>query len=127
MQALDSKLSLDTAMSLYGLEHSELFWEKALDTKLLLAWNAHTIVVAFRGTASLANALADLQARGPPSPRRLWDALCGVFGVNNAHHRYSSHPSASVANTSRVLCKQQQPEGTCGAGVHLSQGSLQPT
>ena len=64
MQALDSKLTLGTAMALYGLEHSELFWEKALDTKLLLAWNAHTIVVAFRGTASLSNALADLQARG---------------------------------------------------------------
>ncbi|EIE21257.1 alpha/beta-hydrolase [Coccomyxa subellipsoidea C-169] len=61
-EALDSKLSLDTAMSLYGLEHSELFWEKALDTKLLMAWNKHTIVMAFRGTASFANALADLQA-----------------------------------------------------------------
>lgn len=65
MQALDSKLSLDTAMSLYGLEHSELFWEKALDTKLLMAWNKHTIVLAFRGTASFANALADLQVCFP--------------------------------------------------------------
>lgn len=60
-QVLDSKLSLETALGLYGLEHSELFWEKALDTKLLLAWNRDTIVIAFRGTASLANALADLQ------------------------------------------------------------------
>lgn len=60
-QALDSKLSLETAMALYGLEHSELFWEKALDTKLLMAWNRNTIVMAFRGTASFANALADLQ------------------------------------------------------------------
>ncbi len=48
-------------MSLYGLEESELFWEKKLDTKLLLAWNRNTFVVAFRGTASLANALADVQ------------------------------------------------------------------
>ena len=48
-------------MALYGLEHSELFWEKALDTKLLLAWNKDTIVIVFRGTASMANALADLQ------------------------------------------------------------------
>jgi len=58
---VDSKLSLDTAMSLYGLEHSELFWEKKRDTKLLLAWNRNTFVVAFRGTASFANALADVQ------------------------------------------------------------------
>lgn len=48
-------------MRLYGLEESEIFWEKKRDTKLLLAWNKHTIVVAFRGTASLANALADVQ------------------------------------------------------------------
>ena len=48
-------------MSLYGLEESELFWEKKHDTKLLLAWNRNTFVVAFRGTASLANALADIQ------------------------------------------------------------------
>ncbi len=66
MQALDSKLSLETAMGLYGLEHSELFWEKALDTKLLLAWSDKTIVMAFRGTASMANALADVQARALP-------------------------------------------------------------
>ena len=50
-------------MALYKLEHSELFWEKALDTKLLLAWNRDTIMLVFRGTASLANALADLQVR----------------------------------------------------------------
>ena len=56
-------LSLETAMAQYDLKHSELFWEKALDTKLLLAWNSRTIVLAFRGTATLANALADLQAR----------------------------------------------------------------
>ena len=60
-QAVDSKLSLETAMSLYGLEESELFWEKKRDTKLLLAWNRNTFVVAFRGTASLANAMADVQ------------------------------------------------------------------
>ena len=58
---MESKLSLETAMSLYGLEESELFWEKKHDTKLLLAWNRNTFVVAFRGTASLVNALSDVQ------------------------------------------------------------------
>ena len=56
---------LDTAMSLYNLEHSELYWEKAQDTKLLIAWNHDTIVIAFRGTSSMANALADLQVDCP--------------------------------------------------------------
>ena len=48
-------------MSLYGLEHSEMYWEKAQDTKMLISWNKDTIVIAFRGTSSMANALADLQ------------------------------------------------------------------
>ena len=61
LQALESKVLLDTAMSLYNLEHSELYWEKAQDTKLLITWNHDTIVIAFRGTSSMANALADLQ------------------------------------------------------------------
>ncbi len=59
-------------MKLFGLEHSELFWEKALDTKLLMAWNNSRIFIAFRGTASLANALADVQV--PPVRRLLF--LC---------------------------------------------------
>ena len=58
---VDRGLTLETAMDLYGLEHSEPFWEKALDTKLLIAWNRERIVVAFRGTVSLPNALADVQ------------------------------------------------------------------
>ncbi|BDA51087.1 hypothetical protein COCOBI_17-3070 [Coccomyxa sp. Obi] len=62
---VDRGLTLETAMALYGLEHSELFWEKALDTKLLMAWNSERIVVAFRGTASLPNALADVQVGKP--------------------------------------------------------------
>ncbi len=48
-------------MKLYNLEKSELFWEKALDTKMLLAWSDTCMVLVFRGTASMANALADLQ------------------------------------------------------------------
>lgn len=55
-------------MSLYGLEESELFWEKAMDTKMLLAWRPGTILIAFRGTASMQNALADLRV-GTLPPR----------------------------------------------------------
>ncbi|KAK9807450.1 hypothetical protein WJX73_008432 [Symbiochloris irregularis] len=61
-QATESVLSLEEAMSFYGLTSSELFWEKASDTKMLMAWNRNTVVVAFRGTASISNAWSDLQA-----------------------------------------------------------------
>ena len=61
----DSKLSLEEACSLFDppLEHYELFWEKSLDTKMILAWSRERIVMSFRGTASLANVVADLQVR----------------------------------------------------------------
>ena len=80
-------------MGLYGLEHSEVFWEKALDTKLLLAWNARTIVVAFRGTASVANALADLQARGPHHRMRTCGRLSSAVGSSSV--RMSEHTSTA--------------------------------
>ena len=48
-------------MRVYNLKESELLWEKDLDTKLLMARNEHMMVLAFRGTASVSNALADLQ------------------------------------------------------------------
>ena len=44
-----------------SLTLTEVLWEKTTDTKLLLGWNATTIVLAFRGTASMSNVVADLQ------------------------------------------------------------------
>ena len=47
------------------LRKFELLWERKLDSKALIAWNDDTVVLAFRGTASLANLWADLQVRWP--------------------------------------------------------------
>lgn len=58
-------------MGLYGLEHSELFWDKARDTKLLMGWSDNRIVLAFRGTASLSNVLSDVQVGSSESLRDL--------------------------------------------------------
>ena len=54
-------MTLDAAMALYGLHSFELLWEKALHTKVLLAWSDTTCVLSFRGTSSWANVLADLE------------------------------------------------------------------
>ena len=54
-------LTVETAMSLYGLTESESFWEVKQDTRCLVSWGGSHVVVAFRGTASVKNALADLQ------------------------------------------------------------------
>ena len=53
--------SLEEAMSLYGLTDSQSFWEVQQDTRCLIAWGNNTVVVSFRGTASMKNALADVQ------------------------------------------------------------------
>jgi hypothetical protein len=65
------------AMALYNLQHIRVFFENMCDTRVLVAWNATTVVVAFRGTVSLANAVADLQVCRTlgsvcPSVRLLW-------------------------------------------------------
>ena len=54
-------LNLPTALSLYDLKESELFWELQLDTRCLMGWSNSKIVVSFRGTASMKNAVADMQ------------------------------------------------------------------
>jgi len=58
-----TSLDLRTAMGLYRLTDSELFWELQLDTRCLMGWSENVIVVAFRGTASMTNAWSDLQVR----------------------------------------------------------------
>ena len=54
-------LDLQTAMSMYGLTDNELFSELKRDTRCLVGWSNKTIVLAFRGTASMTNALSDIQ------------------------------------------------------------------
>ena len=60
-QAERTILTLQNAKELYGLTDHELLWEKKHDTKCIMAFGPHTIVLAFRGTASLKNASADIQ------------------------------------------------------------------
>lgn len=54
-------LTLESALSLYNMTESQSFWEIEQDTRCLIGWGSSTVVVAFRGTASMKNALADLQ------------------------------------------------------------------
>lgn len=59
-EAACAGLTIDHALSLYGLTSWELVWDRGLDTKALLAWGGGTIVVAFKGTSSLENVITDL-------------------------------------------------------------------
>ncbi len=54
--------SLDFALGLYKLEDLEMMWERRWDTVALVGWGPGRIVVVFRGTTTLKNVYADLQA-----------------------------------------------------------------
>ncbi|KAI7844547.1 hypothetical protein COHA_001905 [Chlorella ohadii] len=67
-----------TALSLYDLEHFEVFWEKQLDTKCCVGWNEDTVVISFRGTSSLKNVQADLQVWRSRFPAGIGSLLLGT-------------------------------------------------
>lgn len=85
-------MTLHTAMGLYKLTDSELIWELQLDTRCLIGWNAGTIVLAFRGAASMTNALADLQVG---ILGILLFVLCYVALLLSFNHleRFNLHPT----------------------------------
>ena len=63
MSAVQTRYTPEQGMGMLGLEQVQLFWERSLDTKVLIGWSADTVVISVRGTASLRNAIADIQVR----------------------------------------------------------------
>ena len=55
------QVTLEEGMAMSGLHKSEVFWDKASDVKMLMAWNQRLLICAFRGTDSWANARSDIQ------------------------------------------------------------------
>ena len=53
-----------------------LVLEGPSDVQVLLAWSSTKVLVSFRGTASLANALADIQVT---SPSQFWQECLPPF------------------------------------------------
>ena len=52
---------LTQALGLFGLEQYRLMYEPATDSKALIAWREGTILISFRGTASMKAAKLDLK------------------------------------------------------------------
>lgn len=50
------------------------------DTKCVFGWNSDTVVIAFRGTASLANVKADIQVGG-----RGGGQVCVLWLLGDSH------------------------------------------
>ncbi|KAK9829664.1 hypothetical protein WJX72_007213 [[Myrmecia] bisecta] len=65
------------AMGIWDFSAVEEVVEPSVDSKALLAWNKHRLLVVFRGTASMANALTNIRAwRTAHPPKRGWYCLC---------------------------------------------------
>ena len=75
LQAERTTLTLEDGSRLYNMQTHELYWERRHDTKCLMAWGDDAIVLAFRGTASFANARADLQVTWHHTPLRWLNTL----------------------------------------------------
>ncbi|KAA6420730.1 MAG: hypothetical protein FRX49_09307 [Trebouxia sp. A1-2] len=56
------KLMPETALGLFKLDHFELVRCKEANVKCIVAWSSETLLVAFRGTANVTNAFADIRA-----------------------------------------------------------------
>ena len=110
-------------MKLYNLTAFELLWERERDTKALLAWNDDTVVLAFRGTASLRNVLSDLQARfceersGTQCGRQRPGIIIQLRVLGELYVMAlltASRPS--VRGFPRLTCAQRRPSGFGSAG-----------
>ena len=71
---------------MYGLTDVQIHSETATDAHVLIAWRAHTILLAFRGTVTKTNVLADLQV-GAVSSDSISSAKClaSVIATCTAH------------------------------------------
>jgi hypothetical protein len=62
-----SLLSVEEALELYELKHFDCIEEKETDSKVVFGWNDALLVVAFRGTKTVANVITDIKVRGGKS------------------------------------------------------------
>ncbi|KAK9808451.1 hypothetical protein WJX73_006949 [Symbiochloris irregularis] len=61
MKKVNVREQLAKCMQLFDLEDIHMFWDPTLETKAIMGWSRKTVVLAFRGTASITNALYDLR------------------------------------------------------------------
>ncbi|KAK9808474.1 hypothetical protein WJX73_010216 [Symbiochloris irregularis] len=71
LKKVNVREQLAKCMQLFDLEDIHMFWDPTLETKAIMGWSKKTVVLAFRGTASITNALSDLRVwRTVHPPRR---------------------------------------------------------
>ena len=54
---------VDEAMALFALEKRHLFYDRDRETKVVVAWNWHKVLVCIRGSAARSNFVEDAKVR----------------------------------------------------------------
>lgn len=113
-EVTDSPFDVNTALALWDLEHFELFWEKSLDTKAIIGFNDDIVVIAFRGTASLKNAVSDMQVwrmRYPPGQGSAWTFTAPrVHGGFLKSYQTAQFNERLIARVEHILYRCRQPK-----------------
>ncbi|GAB4815923.1 hypothetical protein N2152v2_002969 [Parachlorella kessleri] len=115
--------ALPTALGLYKLQSHDVFWARRHDTKCCIAWREGLILVAFRGTQSLANVKADIKAWRavhPPKRGSYW------LGTRPMVHRgflecYTAEglDAQVLEKVESILMNAEQDGSKQGAGAEL--------
>eukprot|EP00887_Chlorella_sp_A99_P005583 scaffold1.g5583.t1 len=83
-----------------------MYWSY-LDTKCIFGWNSDTVVIAFRGTASLANVKADVQLWRTPYPEGVGRLLLGTAPL--VHAGFKAAYTANGERKERRSVRQRRP------------------
>jgi Lipase (class 3) len=114
----NSPFSSATALGLYNLDHFDVVWERALNTKAVIGWtddpSCATVVIAFRGTASTTNLLADLQVWRTRYPKGIGTPLLGTAPL--VHQGFLNTYTRNGFND-RLLSKVQHILNRCQDSV----------
>lgn len=110
LEEVDPAVSLfdeGAARELLRLEQTELVWDRGLDSKALVGWEAGgaRVYVAFKGTSSGANLMTDLKLLRVvhPPPRQVWVGLrWQIVRVHQGFHEAWEHNGYSDRLISRL-------------------------
>lgn len=129
----DSAFTPEKALTLFDLENFDVVWEHKTNAKAVIGWKDDTIVIAFRGTATVANVVADLQlwrTRYPPEPGNSSGKSRSVLGTAPMVHRGFLKAYTAGDFNHRLLSRVEHILNRCQTGNSLngqrSEGTERP-
>lgn len=73
---------IEHGLAMFDLTDWELIYEPKTDTKALLAWGNNNLVISFKGTSSMENAITDINFLKCIHPPRRWHSMSTIWGLS---------------------------------------------